>query len=45
MSIYKFRLINVYLTRNVHYVPQLKKFEDIAFNYQVRKRSFLAISI
>ena len=37
MSIYKFRLINVDLTRNVHYVPQLKKFEDIAFNYQLLK--------
>ncbi len=37
MSIYKFRLINVDLTRDVHYVPQLKKFEDIAFNYQLLK--------
>ena len=37
MSIYKFRLINVDLTRNVQYVPQLKKFEDIAFNYQLLK--------
>ena len=37
MSIYKFRMINTHLTRNVHYVPELKKFEDIAFNYQLLK--------
>jgi hypothetical protein len=35
LSIYKFRMVNVDLTRDVDYVPQLVKFEDIAFNYQL----------
>jgi hypothetical protein len=35
LSIYKFRLINVHLTRDLHYVAQLRKFEDIAFNFRL----------
>ena len=35
LSIYKFRMVNVELTRQIHYIAALQKFEDIAFNFQL----------
>eukprot|EP01050_Picozoa_sp_SAG11_P032056 SAG11_NODE_10233_length_845_cov_1.037534_2_plen_95_part_01 len=39
LSIYKLRMINVERCRDVHYVPQLSKFADVAFNYTLLHRA------
>eukprot|EP01052_Picozoa_sp_SAG31_P002704 SAG31_NODE_97_length_25714_cov_19.477142_8_plen_1001_part_00 len=39
LSIYKLRMLNVDLTKDIDYVPELVKFEDIAFNHVLLNKS------